>query len=125
MAQPIVYVDSSRIREGKLAELAAAMDGLARFVEAHMPRLLSYGFYLDEDRATMTVVAVHPDSASLEFHLDEGREAFRSFADLIELQRIEVYGAVSPAVLERLHQKAKMLGDARVVVHELQAGFSR
>jgi hypothetical protein len=125
MPQPLVYVDISRIRAGKLAELTSAMDDLARYVEAHMPRLLAYGFYLDEDRATMTVVALHPDSPSLEFHLDEGREAFRRFADFIELQRIEVYGAVSPAVLERLHQKAKMLGDASVVVHELHAGFSR
>ena len=80
MTQPIVYVDVSRIREGKLADLEEAMEALSRFVEANMPRVLSRGFFLDEQRTTMTVVAIHPDSASLELHMDEGNEEFRKFA---------------------------------------------
>lgn len=71
MAPPIVYVDVSTIREGKHEELELAMNNLAHFVETHMPRVSFYGFFLDDAQATMTVVAVHPDSASLEFHLDE------------------------------------------------------
>jgi hypothetical protein len=125
MTQPIVYVDISEIREGRLGELELAMKDLAAFVEANMPRLISYGFFLDEDRTQMTVVAVHPDSASLEFHMDRGGAEFRKFADLIELSRIEIYGRVSDAVLERLHEKARMLGNATVAVHELYAGFAR
>ena len=123
--QPIVYVDSSTIRAGKLEELKVAMKGLAAFVEANMPRLISYGFFLDREQRHMTVVAVHPDSASLEFHMDVGGAEFRKFADLIELSRIEVYGRVSDPVLERLHQKARMLGSGTVTVHELYAGFAR
>ena len=57
MAPPIVYVDVSAIREGKHEELEAAMDQLSRFVEANMPRVAFYGLFLDEARATMTVVA--------------------------------------------------------------------
>jgi hypothetical protein len=122
---PIVYIDTSAIREGKHAELEVAMKKLATFVEANMPRVISYGFFLDHDRQQMTVVAVHPDSESLEFHMDTGAEEFRKFADLIDLLRIEVYGAVSEAVLERLHQKARMLGQGTVAVHDLYAGFVR
>jgi len=125
MGQPIVYVDVSHIREGRLGELETAMNGLSRFVEANMPRVLSYGFFLDDSRTTMTVVAVHPDSASLEFHLDEGNEEFRKFADLIELSRIEVYGSVSNGVLDRLHRKAQMLGRGSIVIHDFYAGFAR
>jgi hypothetical protein len=125
MTQPIVYIDISEIREGRLGELELAMKDLAAFVEVNMPRLISYGFFLDEDRIQMTVVAVHPDSASLEFHMDRGGAEFRKFADLIELSRIEIYGRVSDAVLERLHEKARMLGNATVAVHELYAGFAR
>lgn len=125
MGQPIVYVDTSAIRAGKLAELEVAMKRLAAFVEENVPQLISYGFFLDEDRAQMTTVAVHPDSASLEFHMDVGAEEFRRFADLIELKRIEVFGRVSDAVVDQLHQKARMLGDATVAVHELYAGFAR
>jgi len=125
MTQPIVYIDTSAIRPGKLGELEVAMKHLAAFVEANVPQLISYGFFLDEDRSRMTVVAVHPDSASLEFHMDVGADEFRKFADLIDLLSIEVYGRVSDAVLDRLHRKAQMLGAASVTVHEFQVGFSR
>jgi hypothetical protein len=123
--RPIVYIDTSTIRKGKLEELEAAMEHLAAFVEANVPQLVSYGFFLDQDSTQMTVVAVHPDSASLEFHMDIGADEFRQFADLIDLSRIEVYGVVSDAVLERLHRKARMLGGGTVTVHELHAGFAR
>jgi hypothetical protein len=125
MPRPIVYIDTSSIREGKLEALEAAMQHLAAFVEANVPQLISYGFFLNQDSTRMTVVAVHPDSASLEFHMDVGSDEFRKFADLIDLSRIEVYGAVSDAVLDRLHRKAQMLGSATVTVHELHAGFAR
>ncbi len=125
MRQPIAYVDTSAIREGKLEDLEVAMDHLAAFVEENMPRLISYGFFLNEDETQMTVVAVHPDSASLEFHMDRGAEEFAEFADLIDLLKIEVYGRVSDGVLERLHQKAQKLGSGTVAVHEFQAGFAR
>lgn len=90
-----------------------------------MPRVISYGFFLDKGRTEMTVVAVHPDSESLEFHMDTGAAEFRKFADLIDLSRIEVYGSVSDGVLERLHEKAQALGSGAVAVHELYAGFAR
>jgi hypothetical protein len=125
MPQPIVYLDTSTIRAGKLAQVEASVKGLAAFVDANVPRLLSYGFFLDRDRTRMTVVAVHPDSASLEFHMEVGGAEFRKFADLIDLTRIDVYGRVSDAALERLHRKARMLGKGTVAVHDFCAGFFR
>jgi hypothetical protein len=125
MPQPIVYVDTSAIRNGKLEELQAAMKTLASFVKANVPQLISYGFFLNEDRTRMNVVAVHRDSASLQFHMDVGAAEFRKFAHLIDLLKIDVYGRVSEAVLKRLHQKARALGTASVTVHEFYAGFSR
>lgn len=125
MSQPIVYVDVSAIQDGKLIPLEAAMEHLADFVEANMPRLISYGFYLNQNRTQMTVVAVHPDSASLAYHLDTGAEEFRKFGELISLSRIEVFGQISGEVLERLRQKAQSLGDGTVTVHDFYAGFAR
>ncbi len=73
----------------------------------------------------MTVVAVHPDSESLEFHMDEGNEEFRKFRDFIDLVRIDVYGDVSDGIRERLDRKARMLGRGTVTVHTRHAGFTR
>jgi hypothetical protein len=126
MTDPIVYIDHSKIREGSLAELQAGVTKLVEFIEAREPQLICYGFYLDEPSARMTVVAVHPDAASLELHLEIGGPEFRKLADLIQLQRIEVYGHPSDVALQQLQQKAEMLGErAEVLVHELHAGFTR
>jgi hypothetical protein len=125
MSHPIVYIDKSTVRDGQLTELKTAMKELAGFVEANMPRLLSYAFFLNENQTQMTVVAIHPDSASLEFHLDTGAEEFRKFANLIDLLSIEVYGQISDAVIDRLEQKAEMLGSGTLTVHEFYAGFAR
>lgn len=125
MSRPIVYIDTSAIREGKLGELEAAMRHLAEFVDENVPQLISYGFYLDQDQSRMTVVAVHPDASSIEFHMDACGGEFAKFAELIELLSIDVYGRIGDAVLQRFHHKARMLGNGSVTVHELHAGFAR
>lgn len=123
--QPIVYVDTSTVRSGKLDEAKAGAQHLTEFVEAHMPRLLSYGFCFDDERSRMTVVAVHPDADSLRAHLDTGGEEFRKFAQMLDLDRIDVYGSVGDSVVDRLEEKALMLGGGTVAVHAYHAGFGR
>jgi hypothetical protein len=126
MAEPIVYIDHSEIRPGRLDEAQRTIPGVVRFVREHEPRLICYGFYVDEQASAMTVVAVHPDSASLELHLEIGAAQFRKLAEFIDLRLVEVYGEPSATALILLRQKAEMLGESgRVVVHELQAGFAR
>ena len=126
MSEPIVYIDRSRIRPGKLHGLKKAIDELVEFIEAREPQLLCYGFHLDEEASRMTVVAVHPDPASVELHMEVGASAFSRFGEFIELDAIEVYGETSDRMLDQLQKTAEMLGDhGRVTVQPLRAGFSR
>lgn len=126
MSELIVYIDRSRIRPGKLEDLERAVDELVAFIEEREPQLLCYGFYLDKEASRMTVVALHPDAASVELHMEVGASAFARFADFIELEAIEVYGEPSERMLAQLQKKAEMLGDqGRVVVDRLHAGFAR
>lgn len=115
-SEPIVYIDHSSIREGSLEELKAGVQRLVEFIDAREPQLIMYGFYIDEDAAKMTVVAVHPDSASLELHLDIGSSEFRKLAHLLTLTAIECYGRPSEKAVEQLRQKAATLGDGGTVV---------
>jgi hypothetical protein len=64
----------------------------------------------------MTVVAVHPDSASLELHMDIGGPEFRKLAHLLRLTAIECYGRPSERALEQLRRKTTELGDGGAVV---------
>lgn len=125
MAEPIYYVDRSDIHEGRLAEVRAGMRDLAAFVEEREPQLIAYHFYVDEPGATMTVLAIHPDSASMQLHLELGGPKFRALGEFIRLRSIDVYGRPSPVVEEQLRRKAAMLGGGTVTLHTHQAGFSR
>jgi hypothetical protein len=115
-AEPIVYIDHSDIREGSTEELKAGVQRLVDFIDAREPQLIAYGFYIDEEAAKMTVVAVHPDSASLELHMDIGSAEFRKLAHLLRLTGIECYGRPSKRAVEQLRQKAATLGDGGTVV---------
>lgn len=122
---PLIYIDHSDIRPRKVAELTRAVSALVEFVEEREPQLLSYAFHIDPENSTMTVVAVHPDHASLQLHLEIGGPEFRKVGEFIELRRIEVYGDPGP-LREALNQKARMLGrGAQVVVRDRSAGFTR
>jgi hypothetical protein len=125
MSEPIVFVDSSEIREGKLKELKTAIHDLVEFVESNEPRPIAYNVYLNESGTRMTVVQVHPDSASMEFHMKVAGSAFRKFVELIRLSTMDIYGKPSDDLLEQMRQKVQMLGSATVVVHEQHAGFAR
>ena len=121
----IVYVDHSDIHEGRTEDLKEGIPRVVDVIERREPQLIAYGFHLDEDSARMTVTAVHPDSASLELHLEVGREEFRKLGDMITLRQIEVYGSISDTVREMLVQKAAMLGGSGVTVTERFSGFAR
>lgn len=121
----IVYVDTSDVREGALEELKAGMKELLELVEAKEPRLLAYNVYFSNDGAKMTVVHVHPDAASLEYHMEVAGPVFRRFVDLVALSSIHIYGEPSEKVLEQSHEKARLLGQGDVVANALYAGFTR
>ena len=124
-SEPIVYIDHSHIRGDSIDELRAGVRRLVDFIDAHEPQLIAYGFYIDEDAARMTVVAVHPDSTSLERHMEIGGGEFRKLAHLVTLTSIECYGLPSEKALAQLRDKAATLGDAGAVVSiERFAGFT-
>ena len=125
MSELIVYVDQSEIRDGKFVELKTAMNELVEFVETNEPQLIAYNVYFNEDRTRMTVLHIHSDSASLEFHFNVAGRLFPRFAEFIRLLAIDIYGKPSDDLMEQLNEKAEMLGSGAVLVHDLHAGFAR
>lgn len=125
MSEPIIYIDRSEIREGKLEELKTSLKELVQLIEVNEPRLIAYNAYFSEDGTRMTVVHVHSDSASLKFHMKIAGPAFPKFVEFIKLLTIDVYGNPDGEILEPLRQKARMLGNATVTFHGLHVGFAR
>jgi hypothetical protein len=123
--QPLVVVDTSEVLEGRLEDLKAAFQELVEFVETNEPEPIGYWMYLTGDGSRMTIVQVHPDSASMEFHMKVAGPAFAKLKDMLRLRSMDVYGEPSEELLAQLQQKARMLGDATVAVHDPHRGFSR
>ena len=125
MSEPIIYIDRSEVREGKLSELKSATKELAEFVAAIEPRIIAYRVYLNDAGTQMTVLHIHPDSESLQFHMEVAGPAFARFKDLIRLSGIDIYGAPSEPLRQKLVEKAQLLGSGTVNVQEFRAGFAR
>ena len=125
MADPLIVVDTSEIREGKLEELEQGIAELAAFVEGNEVDPISYQVFFGESGRLMTVLQIHPDSASMERHMELAGPVFAKFADLVVLRTIDIYGSPSEKVVEQLRRKAELLGTATVTVHDRQAGFAR
>jgi len=125
-ARSIVYVDRSDLREGSLDDVKARIRALVEFVDAHQPQMSMYAVHLDEQAREMTVVSVHPNSASLERHIEMGASEFRKLSPYLTLREIEVFGPLSSKAADLVRQKAAALGDdGRVVFHARFAGFDR
>jgi hypothetical protein len=125
MSDSILYVDTSEVREGALEEVKCAIRDLIGFIEENEPRLIAYNVYFSADGTKMTVVSVHPDSASLQYHLTVAGPLFRPFVRLVTLSSIHIYGEPSEGVLSQSQEKAQLLGQAAVEVEPLYAGFTR
>jgi hypothetical protein len=125
MSQPLIYVDRSQVCEGALAQLKEAIEELASFISEAEPQLVAYSVYFSEDGRQMTVVHVHVDSASLDYHMEVAGPRFARFADLLTLSSIDIYGEPSERALEQLRQKLRLLGTGDLIVHAPHVGFSR
>ena len=124
MSDFVVYLDTSEVRPGEPGKLKVAMAQLASFVEANEPRIIAYNFYFSGDGTRMSVLHIHEDVASLEFHVKVAGPRFPPIAPLVKLLTIEIFGPVNDAVLEQLKAKAQLLGGT-VIIHDLGSGFAR
>ena len=121
----IVSIDWSEVRRGKLDELRVAMKALVDFVDTREARPIAYEVFFSDDGARMTVLQVHPDSASMEYHMRVAGAEFANVKDLLRLSAVDIYGTPSETLLDQMTQKARLLGGAVVTVHHLHAGFTR
>jgi hypothetical protein len=115
MSAPFIFIATNRLREGKLAAERDRVADLGSFIEANEPQLLAFNEYVNEDGTEVGVVQIHPNAASMEFHMGVVAErAARAYADtLAATASIQVYGEPSDAVLEMLRRQA---GAARALL---------
>ena len=85
---------------------------MADFVAANEPWLISYSVYFSEDDRQMTVIHLHRDATSLDRHMEVAGPQIRQVRGPCSRFHIHnrIYGQPSEQALQRLRDKARMLG---------------
>ena len=106
MGQPVIYVGTYQIKEGKRDDFARYWREFVEFVEVSEPRLIAFNAYVNDEGDEVAVLQVHPDGDSVEFHMKVIREhmehaAWEFLGDVVSEH---VYGVIGDAKLETMRQ---------------------
>jgi hypothetical protein len=126
MSGPFIFMATNRLKPDAYEAERRRVPGLVEFIEAGEPRLLAFNEYTNDERTEVTVVQVHQDAASMEFHMGVVRErAAAAYAETLDsTTRIQVFGTPSDAVVETLRAQAGA-GVPLTVHAEHLGGFTR
>ena len=85
MSGPFIFIATNRLKPGAYEAERRRVPGLVDFIEGGEPRLLAFNEYVNADRTEVTVVQVHPDAASMEFHMGVvGERAASAYAETLD-----------------------------------------
>ncbi len=107
MGEPVIYVSTWRIKEGKFEEYRKFYAELLKVIQESEPRIIAFHQFANEDGTEITSILVHPDTASMDYHMQVLAEKMGLVADdisevmqFLEPVRIEVYGNPGDRAME-------------------------
>jgi len=125
MGQPFIYVGTWTIKPGKFEEARKWVSEHVDLVETNEPRLVAFHVYFDEEGKTASVVQVHPDSASMEFHMQVISEHLSGAFDYIDSILSEQYFGPMSQSLSDVLAKYETPGVVVTSMPVHEAGFTR
>jgi quinol monooxygenase YgiN len=103
MSGPLIYVGTYTIKPGNQEWARRRLAELVDFVETNEPRMIAFNTYLDGDGNTVSIVQVHPDSASMEFHMKVNAKHFATAFDWLDTSMSgQYFGPISDALAAEL-----------------------
>ena len=125
MSEPLIVISTFRVKEGKREQLEQYYKKVIALVEANEPRIVAFHGFINEDGTEMANIQVHPDTASMEFHMQVLREnwddTFAEYSQIYDNISIEYYGVPPASALEMEIESERGLSIKPVHV----AGFTR
>ena len=121
MSGPLIYVGTYTVRPGEQGNARGRLVELVDFVETNEPRMIAFNTYLDQKGNTLSVVQVHPDSASMEFHMQVNAKHFATAYGWLDGMSDQYFGPISDALAAELAKWNE--ASTHLPVHV--AGFTR
>jgi hypothetical protein len=112
MPRMLFFITKHTVKDGRLDDLERLNDEFVEFVEASEPRIHALNAYLDDTGTRLTLVQVHPDAASMDFHLQVAADRIHQAFEVVDNDGVEVYGSPGPVTSGLLEQ----IGSAGVPV---------
>jgi hypothetical protein len=125
MTGPFIYIGTYDIKPDRLDVARKRIAELIDFVETNEPQMIAFHCFLDEEGSKFTVVQLHPDSASMEFHMQVNAKHFATSFEFLDTQFTEqFYGTISDSLAAELAKWDEPGVEViRMPVHE--GGFTR
>ncbi len=121
MVEPLIFITTITIKEGKLEDFKHYSAGMGKFIEANEPRIIHFEQYINEDGTELTSVQIHPDEDSMMFHMQVAAERMAQASEFIDaIKSLHIYGTPSEAFVEQMRGPA-----FPVIVKSKFAGFNR
>jgi hypothetical protein len=124
MSEPFIFITTHTVKDGRLEDLERLTPEFLEFVQTNEPRLLSIGAYLNDDRDRLTLVQVHRDADSMDFHLRIAGEKIHEALDVVENDTVDVYGTPGE-ITKRLLDQIRTTGVRVTISPNPLAGFNR
>jgi hypothetical protein len=121
-----MLVSTFKVREGSSENLRGYSRRVTELMQAKEPRIIAFHCFLSEDSTEMSTIHLHPDVASMEFHMqvqrDHWEETFSRIATMLEGVRVDFYGAKPPeSAVENFRRAGSEIG----IKPTHLAGFTR
>ena len=121
MSGPLIYVGTYAVKPGEQEGARRRLAELVDFVETNEPRMIGFNTYLDREATTLAVVQVHPDSASMEFHMQVNAKHLATAFEWLDGMNDLYFGHISDGLAAELAKWNEALTHLPVHV----AGFTR
>lgn len=122
MSEPIAFVTTLRIHDGKLQEFKAATQRSLAFAEENGPQVMA-GIYIDEDDMRAHGFQVHRDSESILKAWQTMDPHIKEVLQHSSTTRVDIYGQPNEAVMEGMQRLSGQ--GATLTVTPRHTGFVR
>jgi hypothetical protein len=124
MAQPIVFVTTHRIRDGKLEQFKRQNRSVASHIEEAKPNTLAFLAYLNQEETEVSIVHIFPDANAMDEHMEGIGERASAAAEVLEFGKLEILGAPSDAVVSQMDSASQAGVTVRIVPNHI-SGYLR
>jgi hypothetical protein len=124
MSKPLIVISKFRVKQGKLEDLKKYYQKILDIIEANQTQMIAFHGFLNEDGTEMTSIQIHPNTGSMEYHMQVLREnwdeSFSQYTQMVVGTTIDYYGDPPESALAMNEQSKQVL-----TVHPVHiAGFT-